>query len=101
MPVLAATTVHTMTRLYIATAMYSTSFAMHSNMQHRFSTLRLFHEIAARGGSWDEVRAAVASNAPNALPSIGPAVTDASSPTDRSVTTSIPGALAAVWSAPR
>jgi hypothetical protein len=35
------------------------------------------------------------------LPSIGPAVTDASSPTDRSVTTSIPGALAAVWSAPR
>ena len=59
------------------------------------------HEIAARGGYWAEVRAAVASNASNALPSIGPAVTDASSPTDISVTTSIPGARAAVWSTPR
>jgi hypothetical protein len=99
-PVLATTTVHTMTRLDIATAVVFDKFRDAFEHAAPIFDAAAGHEIAA-GGAWDGVRAAVASNAPNALPSIGPVVTDASSPTDRSVMTSIPGARAAVWSAPR
>ena len=98
MPVLATTTVRTMTRRDIATAMVFDKFRYAFEHAAPIFDAAAIHEIAARDGSWDEVRAAVASNA---LPSIGPVVTDASSPTDRSVMTSIPGAWAGVWSAPR
>jgi uncharacterized protein (DUF302 family) len=63
----ATTTVHTMTRLDIQTAIAFDDFRRGFERAAPVFDAAAVHEIAARGGSWDEVRAAVASNAPNGL----------------------------------
>jgi uncharacterized protein (DUF302 family) len=63
----ATTTVHTMTRLDIATAMSFNDFREAFEHAAPIFDAAAVHKIAARGGSWDEVRSAVASNAPNGL----------------------------------
>jgi uncharacterized protein (DUF302 family) len=67
MTTLATAAVHTMTRLDIATAMAFNDFREAFEHAAPIFDAAAVHEIAARGGSWDEVRSAVASNAPNGL----------------------------------
>jgi uncharacterized protein (DUF302 family) len=66
-PAHATATVHTMTRLDIATAMPFDEFRDAFELAAPIFDAAAVDEIAARGGSWNEVRAAVASNAPNGL----------------------------------
>jgi uncharacterized protein (DUF302 family) len=63
----ATTTIHTMTRLDIETAMAFDDFVRAFERAAPVFDAEAVHEIAARGGTWDEVRAVVASNAPNGL----------------------------------
>jgi uncharacterized protein (DUF302 family) len=67
MTTLAAAAVHTMTRLDIATTMAFNDFREAFELAAPIFDAAALREIAARGGSWDEVRSAVACNAPNGL----------------------------------
>jgi hypothetical protein len=61
---LATAAVHTMTRLDIATAMAFNDFREAFEQAAPIFDAAAVHEIAARGGSWDEVRSALASTPP-------------------------------------
>ena len=56
-----------MTRVDIATGMPFDNSSPRSRRRHRRSITRRCERIAAAGGDWDDVRAAVAKNAPNEL----------------------------------
>lgn len=67
MTAFATTTAHTMTRLDIATTIPFDDFIGAFEGEAPVFDAAAVHAIADRGGSWDEVRNAVAANAPNGL----------------------------------